>query len=196
MTARARSAALAAAIVRASPRSVSLLGRYAPVLLPARAARRNARLLHTVTPRSGVRPPSPQPPPPPSLHGACKCGKTGWKAVGPSAMNFVCHCSICRASTKAVATAAAGFKDNQVRPTVPRHRKRVLALKPGADRMVWRGELGKDHTSEFAQCAPLLPQVCPAREDACACAATCVLIVARRTWARTLRVRSASLHCR
>ena len=48
------------------------------------------------------------------LRGSCGCGSVGWKARGASAINFVCHCTICRRATGAPYTPAAGFKPEQV----------------------------------------------------------------------------------
>ena len=53
--------------------------------------------------------------PTPTLHGRCSCGQCGWEAVGPSAANFTCHCSVCRGVTQQPYTSAAGFKPSQVR---------------------------------------------------------------------------------
>lgn len=53
--------------------------------------------------------------PTPTLRGRCSCGQCGWEAVGPSAANFTCHCSVCRGVTNQPYTSAAGFKPSQVR---------------------------------------------------------------------------------
>ena len=51
---------------------------------------------------------------PGTLHGQCKCGCVGWVATGPSSINFVCHCSVCRKASGQPALPAAGFKPEQV----------------------------------------------------------------------------------
>jgi len=50
----------------------------------------------------------------PVLRGSCECGSVGFEGQGPSAINFVCHCSVCRAATGLPYTAAAGFKAENV----------------------------------------------------------------------------------
>ena len=50
-----------------------------------------------------------------SLSGRCSCGACGFEATGPSALNFTCHCSVCRAAASRPSVAAAGFKPTQVR---------------------------------------------------------------------------------
>lgn len=50
----------------------------------------------------------------PTLRGRCSCGSVGWDATGPSALNFTCHCSVCRGASGQPFVQAAGFKPEQV----------------------------------------------------------------------------------
>lgn len=50
----------------------------------------------------------------PVLKGSCTCGSVGWEAKGPSALNFTCHCSVCRGASGQPYVQAAGFKPEQV----------------------------------------------------------------------------------
>jgi hypothetical protein len=49
-----------------------------------------------------------------STQGSCECGDVGWNAFGPSALSFVCHCSLCRAATSKQSLEAAAFNPDQV----------------------------------------------------------------------------------
>eukprot|EP01125_Pyxidicula_operculata_P021282 TRINITY_DN8132_c0_g1_i1.p1 TRINITY_DN8132_c0_g1~~TRINITY_DN8132_c0_g1_i1.p1 ORF type:complete len:857 (+),score=192.80 TRINITY_DN8132_c0_g1_i1:21-2591(+) len=52
---------------------------------------------------------------PPILTGSCSCGSVGWEGQGQSAINFTCHCSICRSASGKPFLTAAGFKPEQVK---------------------------------------------------------------------------------
>lgn len=52
------------------------------------------------------------------FRGRCPCGATGFEASGPSLLNFVCHCSVCRSSSgDGKPIAASGFRPDAIRWT-------------------------------------------------------------------------------
>jgi hypothetical protein len=55
-----------------------------------------------------------QTPAAPTLVVRCKCGACGFEGRGASAMNFVCHCSVCRKASGMINLPAAGFKEDNV----------------------------------------------------------------------------------
>ena len=48
------------------------------------------------------------------LNGSCSCGSCVVRAVGESSLNFICHCSICRAASGKPSLPAVGFRPDSV----------------------------------------------------------------------------------